>query len=247
MGRGHYTAGPVKSDERAASGLAIRAQARAARRARGDAAVAARRVQWGRWAVLLAIWQVVSWIGALALATLVGFDLLRLGFFVVVVSVACLPMFSRVLTRPGWLLERQVRAGADVALAVGHLPPAVARMAEETRVLRLAIEAATPGDPAIGEWVWAWISAVRDAGPLEREVFDRLGLSHRDVEAVLLGDELRSGAGAAPDESMRARVRAVRGPLDEAQERRRMELIAEHLEAFEAALLRYDPDPYRGS
>lgn len=234
-------------DERGASGVAIRAQTRTARRERGIAAEAARRVQWGRWAVLLAVWQVVSWSGAIVLTTLVGFGVVRLGFFVVVVSVACLPLFTRVLTRPGWLLERQVRAGADVALAVGHLPPTVGRLAEETRVLRLAIEAASPGETAIGEWVWAWISAVREVGPVEREVLDRLGLSPADVEAVLLGDELRSGAGAKPDESMRARVKAVRGPLDEAAERRRMELLAEHLEAFEVALLRYDPDPYRGA
>lgn len=230
------------SDDRAASGVAIRAQTRAARHERGVAAVAARRVQWGRWAMLLLCWQAVTWIGAIVMTRLVGFDVLS--FFVIVMGVASFPLFTRVLAPPGWLLERQVRAGADVALAVGHLPAAVGRLAEDTRVLRLAIEAARPGDPAIEGWVWAWISAVREAGPGEREVLERLGLSHVDVETVLLADELKAGSGK-PEESMRARVVAMRAPPDEAAWRRRIELIAEHLEAFEVALLRYDPSPYR--
>ena len=230
------------SDERVTSGLAIRAQTRAARHERGAAAVAARRVQWGRWAVFLLCWQAVTWVGALVMTRLVGFN--AFNFFLIVMGVASFPLFTRVLARPGWLLERQVQAGADVALAIGHLPATVGRLAEETRMLRLAIEAALPGDPAIEEWVWAWISAVRDAGPVEREVLGRLGLSHDDVEKVLLADELRASSGK-PEDSLKARVVAMRAPPDEAVERRRVELIAEHLEAFEVALLRYDPDPYR--
>lgn len=242
MRSGTIHCGPV-SDERVASGREIRARARAARHERSVAAVAARRVQWGRWAVLLLCWQVVTWVLALVLTSLVGLDVLS--FFVIVMGVAAFPMFTRVLARPGWLLERQVQAGADVALAIGHLPASVGRLAEDTRVLRLAIEAATPGDPAIDEWVWAWISTVREAGPIEREVLDRLGLSHFDVEKVLLADEMRAGSGEKPEDSLKARVAAMRAPPDEAVERRRVELIAEHLEAFEVALLRYDPDPYR--
>lgn len=232
----------MKADERVATGVAIRAQTRANRYARGAAAAAARRVQWGRWAVLLLCWQVVTWALALAMTWLVGFEVLS--FFVIVMGVASFPLFTKVLARPGWLLERQVRAGADVALAVGHLPASLGRLAEDTRVLRLAIEVASPGDPATEDWCWAWISGVRDAGPSEREVLDRLGLSHRDVENVLLADELKSGLGK-PEDSMKARVRAMRAAPDEAAQRRRLELIAEHLEAFEVALLRYDPDPYR--
>lgn len=230
------------NDDRAASGLAIRAHARAARRERGVAAEAARRVQWRRWAVLLLCWQAVTWVLALVMTRLVGVDVLS--FFVIVMGVASFPLFTRVLARPGWLLERQVRAGADVALAVGHLPASVGRLAEDTRVLRLAIEAALPGDPAIEEWVWAWISTVREAGPIEREVLARLGLTHEDVEKVLLADELRPSSGT-PEESMKARVLAMRAGPDEVAWRRRLELIAEHLEAFEVALLRYDPSPYR--
>jgi hypothetical protein len=229
-------------DDRVASGQAIRAHTRAARLERGVAAVAARRVQWRRWAVLLLCWQAVTWTLALVMTWLVGIEVLS--FFVVVMGVASFPLFTRVLARPGWLLERQVRAGADVALAIGHLPVPVGRLAEETRVLRLAIEAANPGDPTALEWVWAWITTVREVGAETREVLDRLGLAHDDVEKVLLADELRASSGK-PEDSLRARVVAMRSPPDEAVERRRLELIAEHLEAFEVALLRYDPSPYR--
>lgn len=226
-----------------ASGVAIRAQTRAARQERGIAARSAQRVQWRRWAGLLLVWQAVSWLGAMMLSTLVGFDLIKLGFFHVVVSVSCLPLFTHVLARPGWLLERQLRAGADVALAVGHLPPRLARLAEETRILRLAIEAAAPDDPGIEELGWAWVSAVRELGPLEAEVIDRLGVSYRDVVAVLLGEALTPDDPATPG----GRAAAMRRALDPEAQRRRLELLAEHLEAFEIALLRYDPDPYRGA
>jgi hypothetical protein len=229
-----------RGSERATTGLEIRAQTRAARHERGVAAQAARHVQWRRWGVLLIVWQAVSWAGASVLTWLVGFTALKFGFFVVVVSVACLPLFARVLARPGWLLERQVRAGVDVALAVGHLPPRLGRLAEETRVLRLAIEAA-PEDRAVDDWVWAWVAAVRELAGPEREVLAQLGLSAREVEAVLVG-EPPATAGAAVEA---ADLRSVRASPDPRAQRRRVELLAEHLEAFELALLRHDPDPYR--
>lgn len=175
----------------------------------------------------------------MVLTTLVGFGWIKLGFFHVVVSVSCLPLFTQVLARPGWLLERQLRAGADAALTVGHLPPRLARLAEETRMLRLAIEAAAPDDPGIEGLGWAWVSGVRELGALEMDVVDRLGVSHHNVAAVLLGEAL------APE--MQAAVQGVRPVLDPEAQRRRVELLAEHLEAFEVALLRHDPDPYRGS
>jgi hypothetical protein len=214
--------------------MAIRAQTRTARHERGIAAMAARRVQWGRWARLVVLWQAVAWAAAGIIAGLVGFSWIVFGFFVVVFSVSCLALFTQVIARPGWLLERQIKAGDDVALATGHLPGRLALLAQETRILRFALEAAAPDEPAIEDLAWAWVSSVRELGPLEAEVVERLGVSHRDVVSVLLGEALIADPVpmAAPDA---------------AQQRRRMELLAEHLEAFELALLRYDPDPYRGS
>ena len=221
-------------DPRAGAGIAVRAKTRTARHARGLAALAARRVQWGRWARLVLLWQVIAWGAAATLAALIGFSWILFGFFVVVFSVSCLGLFTQVLTRPGWLLEQQLRAGDDVALATGHLPARLALLAQETRVLRFALEAAAPDDPAIEDLAWAWVSSVRELGSLEAEVIARLGGSHHDVVSVLLGEALvdSPGPSAAPNA---------------AEQRRRMELLAEHLEAFELALLRYDPDPYRGS
>lgn len=191
-------------------------------------------MQWGRWMRLVASWQAVAWGAAGIIAWLVGFSWIVFGFFVVVFSVSCLALFTQVIARPGWLLERQSTAGDDVALATGHLPARLALLAQETRILRFALEAAAPDEPAIEDLAWAWVSSVRELGPLEAEVIERLGVSHRDVVSVLLGEALLTdpAPAAAPDA---------------AQQRRRMELLAEHLEAFELALLRYDPDPYRGS
>jgi len=191
-------------------------------------------VQWGRWARLVLAWQAVAWIAAAIIAGLVGFSWIVFGFFVVVFSVSCLALFTPVIARPGWLLEQQLRAGDDVALATGHLPPRLARLAQETRILRFAIEAAALDDPAIEELTWAWVSAVRELGALEAEVIERLGVSHRDVVSVLLGESLAEDLATVTE-------------LDRGQQRRRIELLAEQLEAFELALLRYDPDPYRGS
>ena len=221
---------------RETTSLAIRAQTRTARRQREIAADAARRVQWGRWAGLMAIWQLVSWTAAAIITTLIGFTWIGFGFFVIVFSVSCLGLFTQVIVRPGWLLERQVRAGDDVALAIGHLPARLGRLAEETRILRLAIESSAPDEPALDGLAWAWVSAVKDLGPLETEVIDRLGISYRDVVGVLLGETLRE----APEKPPR-----VTGAQDPVASLRRRELLAEHLEAFEVALLRYDPDPYR--
>ena len=231
----------AENSTRETTAVAIRAQTRAARREREIAATAARRVQWGRWAVLAVVWQVVAWTVAATFASLVGFTWIKFGFFVVVFSVACLPLFTRVLARPQWLLNRQLVAGDDVALAIGHLPPRLGRLAEETRILRLAIEAAAPDEPAIEEMAWAWVSAVRELGPLEAEVIERLGISHHDVVSVLLGEAL------AQEASLADALTASAGAPDVELQRRRVVLLAEHLEAFEVALLRYDPDPYRGS
>ena len=217
--------------------MAVRAQTRAARRDRELAAEAARRVQWGRWLALVSAWQAVSWSAALVIATLVGFSWILFGFFVIVFSVSCLGLFTGVLTRPGWLLERQVAAGDDVALAVGHLPPRLARLVEETRMLRLAIEAAQPEERTMDALVMAWVSGVRALGPLEKGVLEQLGLRYSDVLGVLLGEALEREQSEPP--------RVSRADDPEAA-RRQQALIAEHLEAFEVGLLRYDPDPYRG-
>ena len=225
----------AREGRREATSLAIRAQTRAARREREIAADAARRVQWGRWAVLMAVWQVVSWTAALVITTLIGFTWIGFGFFVIVFSVSCLGLFTQVIVRPGWLLERQVRAGDDVALAIGHLPPRLGRLVQETRMLRLAIEASAPGEPTIDGLAWAWVSAVRELGTLETEVIDRLGISHEDVIGVLLGSVHEEPEGPP-------RVARAQDPVAAL---RRRELLAEHLEAFEVSLLRHDPSPYR--
>jgi hypothetical protein len=223
------------------AGTVIRAQTRAARHERGIAAQAARSVLRRRWAGMLLVWQAIAWFWAVVITAMMGFGWVTLGFFYVVTSVLCFPLLTQVLTRPGWLLEQQVRAGADVALAVGHLPPGLARLAEETRILRLAIESTTPGDPGVEDLGWGWVSTVRALGPVEAEAVQRLGVSLHEVITVLLGDAL------APDEAQGPGRVVLRPTPDEAAHRRRLELLAEHLEAFEVALLRYDPDPYRGS
>lgn len=244
VGACHYTRGHKMGEPRniaAVAGTVIRAQTRAARQERGLAAKAARSVQRWRWAGLLLLWQVIAWFWAVVITAMMGFGWVTLGFFYVVASVFCFPMLTQGLTRPSWLLEQQVRAGADAALAVGHLPPGLARLAEETRILRLAIESTTPGDPGLEDLGWAWVSTVRALGPVEAEAVQRLGVSLHEVVTVLLGDAL------APDEAGGPGLVALRPVLDEVAHRRRLELLAEHLEAFEVALLRHDPDPYRGS
>jgi hypothetical protein len=244
MGACHYTRMRRMGEQRntpVVAGNVVRAQTRGARHERGIAARAARRVQWWRWAGLLLGWQVVAWFWAVVITAMMGFGWVTLGFFYAVASVFSFPLLTHVLARPDWLLERQVRAGADVALAVGHLPPRLARLAEETRILRLAIETTAPDDPVVENLGWAWISMVRALGPAEAEVAQRLGVSEHEVIAVLLDDAL------APDEAQGPGRVALRPARDEPAHGRRMELLAEHLEAFEVALLRHDPDPYRGS
>lgn len=244
MGACHYTRVRRMAEPRniaVVAGAVVRAQTRAARQERGIAAHAARSVQRWRWAGLLLLWQLLAWFWAVVITTMMGFGWVTLGFFYVVASVFCFPLLTQVLTRPGWLLERQERAGADVALAVGHLSPGLARLAEETRILRLAIESTTPDDPGVVNLGWAWVSTVRALGPAEAEAVQRLGVSLHEIVAVLLDDAL------APDEAQEPGRALLRAGLDEAAHRRRIELLAEHLEAFEVALLRHDPDPYRGS
>jgi hypothetical protein len=222
--------------------LASRAQTRTARFQRVAAAIEVRRLERRRRAVILVLWAAVSTIGVIVTGLIRGvFDPLELVFFTSLVGTIAFASFSGALARPPWLIERQAAAGADVALAVGHLPARLADLARETRALRLAVEAAVPGDPAIDGWVWAWISSVRDLGPVEREVIDRLGLSTADVEKVLLGEAL-----AADQPDPKAAVQALARPVDLLAQARRVELLAEHFEAFEVALLRYKPEPYRG-
>ena len=215
-----------------------RAQTRTARHERVAAAIEVRRLERRRRAVILVIWASLSVIGVIVTALVRGaFDPLELVFFTSLVGTLAFAGFSGSFARPGWMIERQAQAGADPALAVGHLPGRLADLARETRALRLAVEAAAPGDGAIDGWVWTWISSVRELGGEERSVLERLGLSTREVEAILLGEALDRGA-PAPALALPAQ--------DPAALARRVELLAEHFEAFEVALLRYSPEPYRG-
>lgn len=224
--------------------LVSRAQTRTARYQRVAAAIEVRRLERRRRAVILVIWAALSTVGVIVTALVRGaFDPLELVFFTSLVGTLAFAGFSGVLARPGWLMERQVEAGVDPALAVGHLPPRLADLARETRVLRLAVEAAAPGDAAIDAWVWTWITSVRELEAAEQEVLERLGLSTREVEAVLLGEALEREPAAT---TRPAAERAALRPVELAALIRRVELLAEHLEAFEVALLRYSPEPYRG-
>lgn len=221
-----------------------RAQTRTARYQRVAAALEVRRLERRRRAVLLVIWAAVSALGVIITALLRGiFDPLELVFFTSVLATIAFASFSGMFARPAWLMERQVAAGVDPALALGHLPGRLADLARETRALRLAVEAAAPGDAAIDAWVWAWISSVRELGPLEREVLMRLELSTADIEAVLLGEALEPDPEAV---TTAPSPRAIRSASTREAQVRRVELLAEHFEAFEVALLRYSPDPYRG-
>lgn len=231
--------------------VATRAHARTARFERVAAAALVRRLERNRRAVILTIWAALSTVGVIVTAFLRGvFDPVELVFFASLVGTVVFALFSGVLAKPPWLMERQLQAGADVALAVAHLPPTLAELARTTRALRLAVEAAAPDDVEVTRWVWAWISSVRELGPREAAILEQLGLSHRDVEGVLLGDAL--GPGAGDEEALARAARRGRPPparlASETPEAkiRRLELLAEHFEAFEVALLGYNPDPYRG-
>lgn len=222
------------------TGLVTRAQTRTARYQRVAAALEVRRLERRRRALLLGGWAVVSTIGVILTAILRGvFDPLELVFFTSVVATIVLGAFSGTFARPAWLMERQVAAGPEPALAVAHLPGRLADLARETRVLRLAVEAAAPDDPAINDWVWGWIGRIREMGPSERAVLERLEISTAEVEALLLGE----ARGPAPEGP--APPGAVVPRADPVAQARRVELLAEHFEAFEVALLRYSPDPYR--
>jgi len=229
--------------------ITIRAQTRTARHQRASAAIESRRLEWRRRVKILAIWAAVSTIAVIVTALIRGvFDPLELVFFASLLGTIAFGVFSGVLARPGWLMERQALVGADAALALDHLPPRVADLARETRALRLAVEAADPADAAIDGWVWGWIRSVRELGPAERELVAQIGISTRDVEAVLLGEALDTvptdmSSGAVKTASPDPRL----APVELAALVRRVELLAEHFEAFEVALLRYRPGPYRGA
>lgn len=230
------------ADDRKDTELVSRAQTRTARYQRVAAAIEVRRLERRRRAVILVLWAAVSAVGVIVTGLIRGvFDPLELVFFTSLVGTIAFASFSGALARPPWLIERQAAAGADVALAVGHLPPRLADLARETRALRLAVEAAAPGEPALEQWVWTWVTSVRELGPAEREVIERLGLSTADVEKVLLGEALQA---SEPDP--KAAVQALARPIDPVAQARRVELLAEHFEAFEVALMRYSPEPYRG-
>ncbi|HEY8379429.1 MAG TPA: hypothetical protein VIK91_23215 [Nannocystis sp.] len=231
--------------------LATRAQTRTARYERIAAAIEARRLERQRRAVILVLWAIVSTIGVIVTGLIRGmFDPLELVFFASLLGTIAFAAFSGALARPTWLIERQALAGADVALAVEHLPPRLGDLVRETRALRLAVEAADPTDAAIDAWVWSWIQSVRELGPAEREVLEQLGLSTRDVEEVLLGEALAADGIDLSSEAGRraARERLRRRVLTPEQLSalvRRVELLAEHFEAFEVALLRARPGVYR--
>lgn len=230
--------------------IAIRAQTRTARHERLAAAIETRRLERRRRAKILAIWAALSTIAVIVTALIRGmFDPLELVFFASMLGTIAFASFSGVLARPLPMMERQALAGADAALALDHLPPRVAELARETRALRLAVEAADPADAAIDAWVWSWIRSVRELGPDERELIAHVGISTHDVEAVLLGEALDGGpADQATLPARRAPGRDPRlAPVELAALVRRVELLAEHFEAFEVALLRYRPGTYRGS
>lgn len=240
-----YAARPTMAAERGdEAAITIRAQTRTARHQRVAAAIEVRRLERRRRAVILALWAAVSAIGVVVTGLVRGvFDPLELVFFASLLGTIAFAAFSGALARPTWLMERQALAGADVALALDHLPPRLADLARETRALRLAVEAADPADAAIDPWVWGWIQSVRDLGPVEREVIDRLGLSTRDVESVLLGEAL---VPVSSDMSVKSGNAPGLAPVELAALARRVELLAEHFEAFEVALLRAGPGAYRG-
>ncbi|MDC0719323.1 hypothetical protein [Nannocystis bainbridge] len=230
--------------------LTIRAQTRTARHQRLAAAIETRRLERRRRAKILAIWALISTIAVFVTALIRGvFDPLELVFFATTLGTIAFASFSGVLARPLPLMERQALAGADAALALDHLPPRVAELARETRALRLAVEAADPADEAIDAWVWSWIRSVRELGPEERELVAHVGISTGDIEAVLLGEALDAGpVDLSPATGERTTARGPRlAPVELAALIRRVELLAEHFEAFEVALLRYRPGTYRGS
>jgi len=229
--------------------IATRAQTRSARHQRFAAALEARRLERRRRAKILTVWAGVSTVAVIVTGLIRGvFDPLELVFFTSLLGTIVFALFSRVFARPNWLIERQALAGADAALALDHLPPRVADLARETRALRLAVEAADPTDGAIDGWVWGWIRSVRELGPEERELLERLGISTREVEVVLLDEVLEAGSKDMPPERLMARrARSRPSPAELAALVRRVELLAEHFEAFEVALLRYRPGTYRGS
>lgn len=221
-----------------------RAQTRTARHQRVAAAIEVRRLNRRRRAAILVIWASVSTIGVIVTALIRGaYDPLELVFFASLLGTIAFASFSGALARPGWLMERQALAGADAAMAVDHLPPRVADLARETRALRLAIEAADPADVMIDGWVWGWVQSVRELGPAEIEVLERQGLSTGPVEEVLLGEALDADSS---DMSQKLVGRRALTPAEEAALARRVELLAEHFEAFEVGLLRYSPGAYRG-
>lgn len=218
-----------------------RALTRTARHQRVAAAIEVRRLDLRRRAVILVVWAAVSTIGVIATGLIRGvFDPLELVFFASLLGTIAFASFSGALARPSWLMERQALAGTDAAMAVDHLPQGAANLAKETRALRLAIEAADPSDVTIDGWVWGWIQSVRELAPADLEVLDRLGLSTGPIEKILLGEALDAGSSGMFEKTALA-------PVAEAALVRRVELLAEHFEAFEVALLRYSPGTYRGS
>lgn len=244
------------TDDEAAEGGGVgrseasRALARAARERRHLAAVEAGQLRRRYRLVLLGGWAILTTLVTGGLLMARGTVLAAEAFFIATtVAVVALPILGRGAL-PHWLLQRQLRAGdRDAALATGHLSPTLASLVENTRLLRLAVEAAEPADHDASRAIWAWIRQVQGLGPLDRAVLEQLGLSASGIEAALLGDAESEAAayqrrlevpGArgdpGPQEGAIARARA---------ERRRMDVIAEQLEGFEAALLRHDPGPYR--
>ncbi len=246
--------GRADADEEAGGGGGVRrseasrALARAARERRHVAAVEAGQLRRRYRLGLLGGWAILTTLVTGGLLMARGTVLAAEAFFIATtVAVVALPILGRGAL-PHWLLQRQLRAGdRDAALATGHLSPSLASLVENTRLLRLAVEVAEPADDDASRAIWAWIRQVQGLAPLDRAVLEQLGLSATGDEAALLGD---AESGAAAYQRRLEELGRAEGPEEDAiararAEKRRMDVIAEQLEGFEAALLRYDPGPYR--
>lgn len=223
-----------RGDEDVVGGLiASRDLARVARQQRQLAAVDVARLRRRYRAALFFGWALSTALFTSALVVLKDSVLAaEVFFFATTVGVLVLPLIGRGAV-PQWLLQRQLSAGdQDAALTTGHLSRPLAALVQSTRLLRLAIEVAEVSDSDAVAAIGAWIRQVEALEAPERAVLAQLGLSAGGIEDVLLEEHVVEPHGT--DAAARARAR-----------RRQMEVIAEQLEGFEAALLRYDPDPYR--
>jgi len=220
-------------DDGVGAPLASRDLARVARQQRQIAAVDVARLRRRYRAALFFGWALSTAIFTSALVMLKESVLAaEVFFFATTVGVLVLPLIGRGAV-PQWLLQRQLRAGdQDAALVTGHLSRPLAGLVQSTRLLRLSIEVAEVSDNDAVAAIGGWIRQVEALEAPERAVLARLGISSRGIERALL-------------EEPEAAPRGTDGGALAWARRRQMEVIAEQLEGFEAALLRYDPNPYR--